>query len=203
MSGGIAVNGEMPMHRQTNRRALAARRPTGRREGEAGKFEARRDGATDQRPSAHRPCRLPVMRRDQHLGHLATDDVGPQDGFGCRAVRRRDGEDEWRAGVPEPMFVRIDPMPMRVLMRLQQEQDRGAGRPPVSSRRRAPGLTIPSAFRMGRQVKGPRSAPSHPAHRRCASFHLKFYGCGNKGLGCCRRFMQPQSIKGGSSVKSR
>ena len=96
-----------------------------------------------------------MMRRDQALRQLTCCNVRPQKMIDPRPRRRSDAKDDRGARMPEPHLVGIDPMPVRSLMRLQQEQDRRAGRSLARCRLGPPGLAIPAAFGMRGQVERP------------------------------------------------
>ena len=93
---------------------------------------------------------------------MALLNVGAQQQVLGGPVRRRDRQAQRRAGVPEPLFIRIDPMPVRALPGLQQEEDCRSGRALPVGRSGAPRLPIPAAFGVRRQVQSGDQRPSIP-----------------------------------------
>lgn len=112
--------------------------------------EPRRDSASHQRPFAKTARGLPVMRWHYRLRHVALSKLGPQNMRLVRALRiRRDTQLQRRACVKMPDLCGINPVPVAVLARFQQEQDRGPGWTRAIGRIGDPCLAIPPAFRMG------------------------------------------------------
>jgi len=135
----------------------SARLPTGRGEFEARELKTGRDHACHQREICHatnRFCCLPMTGRYQSLPSLAGMLVGAEHEPALRAIVTFGHQQRKRiACLPKPQFVRIDPMPMRTLVALQQEQDRGSNRAASGIVGAAPGLPIPAAFGMRRQFQ--------------------------------------------------
>jgi hypothetical protein len=127
----------------------ARRAPAWRREFEAGKIEARRHHAADQRPAAARLGRLPPAGGHQRLRTLARQDVvADADRLDRAGVVPRDQQVGGRTGVEQPQLGGVDPVPVRALSRFEQEIDRGGM---AAAAALAPGLAVPATLGMWRE----------------------------------------------------
>src|SRR3984957_15739171 len=144
---------------------LGMRRPgSAGQQGEVGEVEAGGHHAAHQDlGGGRRAGRLPVTARDDVLRQLPGGEVLAQGDQQRRGGRQPAGaaveQDERGAGVPQPHLVRADPVPGGLLARGEQEVDARRGRPRsriaggLPGRRGAPGLPVPAAFRMRREVE--------------------------------------------------
>jgi len=151
---------------QAPRPIRSLRRPPLWRQFEAGKVEARRDGAAEERPVAERLRRLPGTSRHRRLGSFAAGEVAAERQSLDASRRVGDFKQKRRARIPMPELNGVNAMPVRALAARQQKIDRGgrtAADPPPTLRRPrrvgrgriAKGLAEMAALRMRLELKQP------------------------------------------------